>query len=91
MSHDEPHMMQSTLSPTELVHLIQTIAGPDDVAHIAYQATSAMWRGAYGPFVIVSGRFGRGGDFEFAIRVDRDAIDLTAARGRMQREIYLVD
>lgn len=83
--------MQNTLSPAELVHLIETIAGPDDVAHIDYQSLSTMWRGAYGPFLVVSGRFAHGGDFEFAIRVDRDAIDLTAARGRRQRDIYLVD
>jgi hypothetical protein len=83
--------MQSTLSPAELVHLIETIAGPDDVAHIAYKAMSPMWRGAYGPFVVVSGRFARGGDFEFAIRVDHDAIDLAAAGGRKKPDIYLVD
>jgi hypothetical protein len=84
--------MQSTISPTELAQLIATIAGPDDTAYVTYHALSRMWRGAYGPFVVVSGRFERGGDFEFAIRLDRDPIDLRRLEGRRDgRELYFVD
>lgn len=84
--------MQSTLSSSELAHLIETIAGPNDTAQVAYHSLSRMWRGTYGPFVVVSGRFERGGDFEFAIRIDRDSIDLTRSGGRSGgREIYFVD
>lgn len=82
--------MQSRLSPEELARLIRTIAGPFDTALISYQALSPMWRGAYGPFMVVSGRFELGGDFEFAIRVDQDAIDLSR-RNPAQRELYIVD
>lgn len=84
--------MQSTISPTELAQLIETIAGPNDTAHVAYHALSRMWRGAYGPFMVVSGRFERGGDFEFAIHLDRDPIDLRRSEGGQDgRELYFVD
>lgn len=85
--------MQSTLSAAELAHLIETIAGPDDTATVAYHTLSRMWRGTYGPFMVVSGCFKRGGDFEFAIRLDRDPIDLTRTGDEQRggREIYFVD
>lgn len=84
--------MQSAFSSAELARLIETIAGPDDTAQITYQAVSWLWRGAYGPFMIISGRFKRGGDFEFAVRIDQDPIDLSRnADDGNARDIYFID
>ncbi len=48
-----------------------------------------MWRGVYGPYMLVTGSFQHGGDFEFAIKVEEEAI--TVAGPRPANNLYIVD
>lgn len=78
----------SIMTMTDLADLLKASA-PNDSVHINYNARTPIWRGTYGPFMIVSGTFGSGGDFEFALKIDEDVIAIDPHPERVN--LYLVD
>jgi hypothetical protein len=78
----------SIMTVTDLADLLRASA-PQDSVHVNFNARTPLWRGIYGPFVVITGSFQNGGDFEFAIRIDKDsiAIGMTDVRANL----FLVD